>query len=715
MKMTVKADWPIICLAILFLIKATYLAFLVTPLWDVPDEIGHYAYAEDLAYGRGIPLLGEAKISSEINSNVFGVPRSASDNWIAQHPPAYYILAAIPIKVVSWFSDSQELRFRAPRIVTAIAGGLAIIVLYQTLKFLSLGRVFATAMASAIGFVPMFSHMASGTSHDVPLFLFSALAAHSFAKYIIGRQVLDAYICAIWLAIAVSTKITALVLLAPVLAILIFELDGPIGRIIKHATGITLTALALPGLWFARNIWYFHNPFATSVGQVPVPVGTKPSFWQFMQDNPVIEHFVLNFFGLFGWIGTGNGEVAWFQIHGVPLLGFSLIYLGVASIMAVGASIYLFSRPLSALPTSGAPLINYFWVAYDVTVKGRRQFFATAIAASLIMLSLVLIYKSQPQNMNYIRSVASVFLVFAAAVSLFIIISGRQSEQKRLFAYCVLIFGFFAFILVREIYSVSNILGQMRATHGRYIYPVAPMVILAVGILVTRSKMIGYASVAAVASMAILGFLTFATQVIPFYTPDVDRILDASRIVNNTPAGELTKGVSVEQTFTLSTDEEIAISGQGTACVQLYSATYNRGNSGMANVSISAPSWNFSGTLDYSGARDNSFATVCGPVEHHPTRHTPPTIHIRGLEGETGTSITAWLTDDTSNGTAVINGQESGKSLIFSIGAASDPSLRFEQQAVLGIIYLIATIVLLIVARSRPGGVFFAQSKIDGA
>jgi preprotein translocase subunit SecG len=46
-----NAQRAIVWIAALFLVKAVVLALFVTPLWDVPDEVGHYALVADMAEG----------------------------------------------------------------------------------------------------------------------------------------------------------------------------------------------------------------------------------------------------------------------------------------------------------------------------------------------------------------------------------------------------------------------------------------------------------------------------------------------------------------------------------------------------------------------------------------------------------------------------------------------------------------------------------------
>ena len=83
-----------VAIAILFFIKFAAFGLFLTPLWDIPDESGHYSYVEDLSHGR-MPLLGETRISRDVTDSWKGPnARHRHRNWIAQHPPLYYALSA---------------------------------------------------------------------------------------------------------------------------------------------------------------------------------------------------------------------------------------------------------------------------------------------------------------------------------------------------------------------------------------------------------------------------------------------------------------------------------------------------------------------------------------------------------------------------------------------------------------------------------------------
>src|SRR5437773_1635904 len=64
------------------------------PLWDVPDETGHFAVVADLEAGRGLPVPGKSVIPSDVLADWSPGAAEPMLNWVAQHPPLYHLLAA---------------------------------------------------------------------------------------------------------------------------------------------------------------------------------------------------------------------------------------------------------------------------------------------------------------------------------------------------------------------------------------------------------------------------------------------------------------------------------------------------------------------------------------------------------------------------------------------------------------------------------------------
>lgn len=122
-------------------------------------------------------------------SHVTGVEAAPAQlNWITQHPPAYHIVAGAVWKLATLCTDDPEILFRVPRIVAAIAGLLTLLVLFRLLLFLSGDAMASLTFATGVGFIPMVSHMSSGTNHDPTLTLFATLAVLYWTRFIIDGQ-----------------------------------------------------------------------------------------------------------------------------------------------------------------------------------------------------------------------------------------------------------------------------------------------------------------------------------------------------------------------------------------------------------------------------------------------------------------------------------------------------------------------------------------------
>ncbi|RWQ25279.1 hypothetical protein [Mesorhizobium sp.] len=202
-------------------------------------------------------------------------------------------------------------------------------------------------------------------------------------------------------------------------------------------------------------------------------------------------------------------------------------------------------------------------------------------------------------------------------------------------------------------------------------------------------------SLAATALICIVAALTLFFRTPNYFTPGTDDIVSASPLVNNKPAGEFTKGFMLDQTIVVDRATEDLISKLDQVCIEPYLATYVRPNSGKIRISLTASQWSTTGIFDFKNSPNNDFAAICQDVKHETTAVQKPTLHIESLEGEPGSSITAWLTQDTSRGSAIINGNQTNMSLMFAITRPTDPSLRIELQNILVLIYLLAIAVLM--------------------
>ena len=169
----------------IFFTKSLFLAFYVIPLWDIQDETGHYSYAQDIGMGKGIELPGVARIAPNILQNLHGKEIAEPEtqlNWIYQHPPAFHIAAGLVWKITSLFSEDANTLFRSTRIVAAFSGSLTLLVLFKLMQLLRLSGGKSIAILGFVFYLPMYSTMSSGTSHDTTVILFSSLAIFYWVK-----------------------------------------------------------------------------------------------------------------------------------------------------------------------------------------------------------------------------------------------------------------------------------------------------------------------------------------------------------------------------------------------------------------------------------------------------------------------------------------------------------------------------------------------------
>ena len=180
-----KSISPVSIFILLFFIKAISFAFFIIPLWDVPDETGHFSYVRDLAEFKGFPLLGESLIGGDIQSHVYQEEhRGPVGNWIAQHPPLYYLLAAPFYWAGQLLTDDSEMLFRAPRVASALSGSLTLLVLDRIMLAFGLKLLVRLSIIASFASVPMYSLLSSGTNQDTTLALFCSLATLSWINFL---------------------------------------------------------------------------------------------------------------------------------------------------------------------------------------------------------------------------------------------------------------------------------------------------------------------------------------------------------------------------------------------------------------------------------------------------------------------------------------------------------------------------------------------------
>ncbi|HEY74244.1 MAG TPA: DUF2142 domain-containing protein [Thermoflexia bacterium] len=333
------------CLLLLFgVIGLTY--SLVTPVFEAPDEVWHYAYVRYLAEERALPaLIGDA---------------SGAHQEVAQ-PPLYYAVAALVSGLAS-DDDLPDLMWHNPGFGYQAGGAVndnknmlihtgrerfpwrGAVLAVRLARFVSLGfgllTVWATwglgreafpqrlalalGAAAAVAFHPQFLFISGVTSNDSAAAALSTAALWAIARAANrGITFRRSLAIGLLLGLAAMTKTSAL-LLVPLAAITLILASRQASLGIGHWALVIVPAFAVGGWWYLRNALLYGDPFGFRVhADTPWGRPAPASLDTLIAEMPRLYR---SFWGAFGW---GHVELpAWVYLALGAILLASLIGWG---------------------------------------------------------------------------------------------------------------------------------------------------------------------------------------------------------------------------------------------------------------------------------------------------------------------------------------------------------------------------------------------------
>ena len=475
-------------LALLFLAKAVLLALFVTPLWEVPDESGHYAYVQDLADGKGLPIYGKSPLPEAVISHWKAGPQTGNPpppfNWVAQHPPLYHFLAVPFLAGARLLTEGIEWHLRAPRLFSAIAGAAALLLFFRVLREATEDAAFALVAAGAVSFLPMYTHLASGTHHEVLMALAGGAAALFFVRLVKSGEFSEGIKMAGALAAAGGIKLTAVPLSLALVALAGKHLSAKSGKKLAQWLAIALAAFTIPALWALRNWMTIGHPLAHPSGRS----FRLSELLTHLQEQPVLDHTFKNFLGLIGWMGTG--EPRWFQISGA----FLALYLLLGLIVALSAAVWLWKNARSALRRI-PPLAVFCFCLLALSAGGSGPV-------------------SPLKRLLYSLLAALPFFCIAR-------IGRRSSFRDEIVTSSQFVFLVFGLAYFFNVWRGYAIYGEMRAVHGRYFFAILPFLILSMAypavLLWQNRKRRDLAMILVLAAFFANEAAFFLMRVLPFY------------------------------------------------------------------------------------------------------------------------------------------------------------------------------------------------------
>jgi hypothetical protein len=181
-------------------------------------------------------------------------------------------------------------------------------------------------------------------------------------------------------------------------------------------------------------------------------------------------------------------------------------------------------------------------------------------------------------------------------------------------------------------------------------------------------------------------------------------IVEAVGFEGATPAGEIVQGFLVVQPVRLSAEEarrsREAAGPEARVCARLLLGTYaNRKNVGSVRVTVTQRGLELVNVINMRSVRDGALNEVCFPPgRFEGFSPSDLTLRVEGVNGASGASITALLGENVDRGTALINGEDSGKALVFSLVVERPAPYVSKAVVALSVVYAIMIAILVALA-----------------
>ncbi len=316
---------------------------VITPLFEGPDEIWHFAFANHLANGGGLPVFDAAQPATFLRNGA--------------HPPVYYLLIAALIAPINRSDFPAAYHFNlANPLITQGATGTAPNLLIHTARedwpwrntalaahlarFASIAlnalalwgiwqiarRVLHDARLALLAltisaFVPQFVYGAATINNDALAAATTTWLLYAVLRWLDDQSMRWAAISGAMLGLALLSKIGLIALLpVPALAIGLHVLRNRQHarynwrRLLAQTLIIYGVAFAIAGWWYIRNWSLYGDPLAWREWQALTGAGRV---------SPTLSDFIGDMIGLFGtfWIDFSlRVDRTWWPVFGVIVL-----------------------------------------------------------------------------------------------------------------------------------------------------------------------------------------------------------------------------------------------------------------------------------------------------------------------------------------------------------------------------------------------------------
>ncbi len=324
--------WLAAILAAYLAVGSVYAA--AVPLFESPDEIWHYAFADHLAGGGGLPVFSATKSDflreggqpplyyAAVALALLPFDRSDFPGFVrfnASHPNVTRGATSDTPNVFvhteheDWPWKGSVLAVHVGRLVSLVFGVLTILGVYAAGRTAIGDAGLALAGAALVAFIPQFLYMSSSVNND------GLMAAAGTWTGVAALQMIHlgdpgqsprwrkALWLGFWLGVGMLSKLSAVVLIPlAILALVIracrarpFE-KSVVRNLLLESLAVFGVAAVLSGWWYARNLILYGDPLGWNVWLSDIGVRSPtPAVWQLLPEFPALfRSFWADFGGL---------------------------------------------------------------------------------------------------------------------------------------------------------------------------------------------------------------------------------------------------------------------------------------------------------------------------------------------------------------------------------------------------------------------------------
>ena len=391
-------------LALVFVGLAGYYS-LVTPIFETPDEVWHFAYIRQLALHQSLPVVdaeGKEPYRHEgLQPPLYYVIGSTLIAWMNERDlpmptPNPYARIGEPRaqsndnRNAFLHTEDEAFPFRGAalavhllRFYSVILGALTVLLTFLLAREIFPDQiVIAWGAALFVAFLPQFLFISGAISNDNLATPFAVATLWQLARIV--RQGLTsrrAVIVGFLIGAGLLTKLNTIALLP--LAMLVFAYATYKTRdwrtLVKSTVILAAMVAVIAGWWYLRNVLLYGDP--TTFARLAVLVGERPrpmNLWRWTTAEN--EGLRLSMWGMFGWFNI-LASPQFYQFYDL------LAAVGIIGIVVALATRRSLSIALAILPVWCVLIFIALWQYASIIITSQGRLLFPALAAWAVLWS----------------------------------------------------------------------------------------------------------------------------------------------------------------------------------------------------------------------------------------------------------------------------------------------------------------------------------------